>query len=270
MSTQEPKQRRHTPMSERLQKVLARSGQGSRRQIEKDIEAGQVLVNGKKASLGQAVKEGDKINYKKRVFEVQRRPILPKVLLYNKPEGEICTRHDPEGRKTVFSNLPKLKNDRWINIGRLDINTSGLLLFTTDGKLANHLMHPSAGVDREYACRVFGEVTDEMIENLKRGVELEDGPARFSDIQKAGEGESNQWFHVVLMEGRNREVRRLWESQGVQVNRLKRVRYGPVFLPKKLRKGQSMELSPKDVKTLYEDVGLESDQHELVAKHVRR
>jgi len=190
--------------------------------------------------------------------------------MYNKPEGEICTRHDPEGRKTVFSQLPKLKNDRWVNIGRLDINTSGLLLFTTDGKLANHLMHPSADIDREYACRVFGEVTDEMIENLKKGVELEDGPARFSDIQKAGEGESNQWFHVVLMEGRNREVRRLWESQGVQVNRLKRVRYGPVFLPKKLRKGQFEELSPRDVKVLYEDVGLESDQHELVAKHVRR
>ncbi len=227
-------------------------------------------VNGKKAKLGQTVKEGDKIRYKNRLFEVQAYTVLPRVLMYNKPEGEVCTRHDPQGRKTVFANLPKLKNARWINIGRLDINTSGLLLFTTDGALANHLMHPSAGIDREYACRIFGEVNDDMLERLRQGVILDDGPAHFSDIQKAGEGESNQWFHVVLMEGRNREVRRLWESQGVQVNRLKRVRYGPVFLPKRLRKGHSEELSPRDIKILYEDVGLEIKQSQLTAKPSRR
>ena len=180
-----------------------------------------------------------------------------RVLIYNKPEGEICTRDDPEGRPTVFDRLPRPKEGRWINIGRLDINTTGLLLFTTDGELANRLMHPSYEMDREYAVRVRGEVTEEMIEQLKAGVMLEDGPAKFTDIKEAPGGEGfNRWFHCVVMEGRNREVRRLWESQGVVVSRLKRVRFGPVFMTSDLPMGRWREMGQRELDILSEEVGL--------------
>ena len=178
------------------------------------------------------------------------------MLIYNKPEGEVCTRDDPEGRPTVFDQLPGLKQGRWVNVGRLDINTTGLLLFTTDGELANRLMHPSWQMDREYAVRVMGEVDEEMIERLKEGVMLEDGPARFTDIVSSGGEGINRWFHVCLLEGRNREVRRLWESQGVRVNRLKRVRFGPVFLGAEVPVGRWREMNQQELDVLSAEVGL--------------
>ena len=244
---------------EKLQKVLARIGLGSRREIESWIEAGRISVNGQIASLGARVDSLDQIL-------VDGRPVkrdianeeARRVMLYNKPEGEVCTRDDPEGRPTVFDRLPRLKHGRWINIGRLDINTSGLLLFTTDGELANRLMHPSYQMDREYAVRVMGEVDEEMIERLKTGVMLDDGPARFTDIVTSGGEGINRWYHVCLMEGRNREVRRLWESQGVRVNRLKRVRFGPVFLGPELPVGRWREMKQNEIDALSQEVGLES------------
>ncbi len=255
--------------TERVQKVLARSNLGSRRQIEKAIELGQISVNRKVAQLGQQVGEGDKIEWKNRRWRIEARAIYPRVLMYNKQIGEVCTRRDEGGRRTVFEALPRLKGERWINIGRLDINTTGLILFTTDGALANHMMHPSSNIDREYACRVFGEVTEQMLEQLKAGVMLEDGVAQFSDIQPAGGEHANQWFHVVLLEGRNREVRRLWESQGVKVNRLKRVRYGPVFLPKNLRLGMHRELQAKELTILFEDIQFTPSETLLSAVSVK-
>jgi 23S rRNA pseudouridine2605 synthase len=187
---------------------------------------------------------------------VAEKPARFRTLVYNKPEGEITTRSDPEGRPTVFDRLPNLQNQRWIAVGRLDINTSGLLLLTTDGELANAMMHPSGKVDREYACRIHGAVTDQQIQRLLDGVELEDGMANFSDIQKAGGAGANQWYHVVIMEGRNREVRRLWQSQGLEVSRLKRVRYGAAFLPKHMHVGRWREITQEEHQVLREDVGL--------------
>lgn len=228
---------------ERIQKVLANLGIGSRRDIERWIVDGRVKINGEVATLGQRVAGNEAITVDDRPVRVQELTPLRRVIIYNKPEGEVCTRSDPEGRRTVFERLPRLKVGRWINIGRLDINTSGLLLFTTDGELANRLMHPSSQMDREYAVRIRGEVTEEMIENLKKGVMLEDGMAQFSDIQAAPEGDGlNRWYHCVVMEGRNREVRRLWESQGLVVSRLKRVRFGPVFLTASLSVGRWREM----------------------------
>jgi 23S rRNA pseudouridine2605 synthase len=177
-------------------------------------------------------------------------------LIYNKPEGEVTSRADPEGRPTVFDRLPAVKGARWVAVGRLDINTTGLLILTTDGELANTMMHPSSQVDREYACRIRGRASDEQLELLKSGVELEDGPASFSDIQAAGGSGENHWYHVTIMEGRNREVRRLWESQGLTVSRLKRVRYGAAFLPRRLRMGHWSEITPREHEVLREDVGL--------------
>lgn len=239
---------------EKLQKVLARAGLGSRRDMEKLIGANRVTVNGKVAHLGDRVGERDRIL-------VDGHPIAlkaaeerrPRVLIYNKPEGEICSVRDPEGRPTVFARLPALRGERWISIGRLDFNTSGLLLFTTDGELANALMHPSSNIDREYLCRVLGDVDEDMEKRLRNGVLLDDGIARFTDITAGGSSETsaNRWFYVCLMEGRNREVRRLWESQGVKVSRLKRVRYGPVFLPSRLKQGQWQEMSPEQLAELY-------------------
>jgi len=237
---------------EKLQKVLARSGLGSRREMERWIEEGRVTIDGNAARLGDRVVPGHRI-------EVDGRPLTvnsgdtTRCLLYHKPTGEVCSRKDPEGRRTVFERLPKVSAGRWISVGRLDYNTSGLLLFTTDGELANALMHPAACIEREYLVRVLGEVTEEKLTALREGVLLEDGVARFTDIQPGGHDEdaANQWFYVVLMEGRNREVRRLWESQGLTVSRLKRVRYGELFIPSKIKKGQSLELDAKEVATLY-------------------
>jgi len=246
------------PAGEKLQKVLARIGVGSRRDVEAWISHGRIKVNGKDATLGQRVDMHDAITIDGKVIKREEAAeSVRRVIMYNKPDGEICTRVDPEGRPTVFDKLPRPKEGRWINVGRLDINTTGLLMFTTDGELANRLMHPSFEMDREYAVRVRGEVDDEMIERLKAGVVLEDGPARFTDIQQAPGGEGfNHWYHCVVMEGRNREVRRLWESQGLVVSRLKRVRFGPVFLNSDLPMGRWREMSQYEVDTLSAEVGL--------------
>lgn len=242
---------------EKLQKVLARMGLGSRREIEGWIGAGRVTVNGEPAQLGCRVDSLDQIMVDGRPLKRDlNTEVVRRVLIYNKPEGEVCTRDDPEGRPTVFEQLPRLKQGRWINVGRLDINTSGLLLFTTDGELANRLMHPSSQMDREYAVRVMGEVDEEMIERLQAGVMLDDGPAKFTDVVSSGGEGINRWFHVCLMEGRNREVRRLWESQGVRVNRLKRVRFGPVFLGPELPVGRWREMKQNELDVLSEEVGL--------------
>ena len=243
---------------EKLQKVLARVGLGSRREVEGWISAGRVTVNGHVAELGCRVNSLDQISVDGRPLKRDlNTEIVRRVMLYNKPEGEVCTRDDPEGRPTVFDRLPRLKQGRWINVGRLDINTTGLLLFTTDGELANRLMHPSYQMDREYAVRVMGEVEDEMIERLKEGVMLEDGPAKFTDVVASGGEGINRWFHVCLLEGRNREVRRLWESQGLRVNRLKRVRFGPVFLGPELPVGRWRELKQNELDALSLEVGLD-------------
>lgn len=243
---------------ERLQKIMATSGVGSRRAIEKQIALGQVYLNNAVAEPGATAGPGDTIRMDEREWRVVEKPVRFRTLIYNKPEGEVTTRSDPEGRPTVFDRLPKLQNQRWIAIGRLDINTSGLLVLTTDGELANAMMHPSGQVDREYACRIHGAVTLQQIERLKKGVELEDGPAHFSDIQAAGGEGANRWFHVVLMEGRNREVRRLWQSQGLEVSRLKRVRYGAAFLPKHMHVGKWREITQEEHQVLREDVSLPS------------
>ncbi|NWD07794.1 23S rRNA pseudouridine(2605) synthase RluB [Pseudomonas gingeri] len=246
------------PAGEKLQKVLARIGVGSRRDVEGWISKGRIKVNGKDATLGQRVDLHDAITIDGKVIKREEAAeSVRRVIMYNKPDGEICTRDDPEGRPTVFDKLPRPKEGRWINIGRLDINTTGLLMFTTDGELANRLMHPSYEMDREYAVRVRGEVDDEMIERLKAGVVLEDGPAKFTDIQQAPGGEGfNHWYHCVVMEGRNREVRRLWESQGLVVSRLKRVRFGPVFLNSDLPMGRWREMTQYEVDVLSAEVGL--------------
>ncbi len=246
------------PAGEKLQKVLARIGVGSRRDVEAWIGQGRIKVNGAVASLGQRVDLFDAISVDGQVVKREEsRENVRRVIMYNKPDGEICTRDDPEGRPTVFDRLPRPKEGRWVNIGRLDINTTGLLMFTTDGELANRLMHPSYEMDREYAVRVRGEVDDDMLLRLKNGVILEDGPARFTDIKKAPGGEGfNHWYHCVVMEGRNREVRRLWESQGLVVSRLKRVRYGPVFLNSDLPMGRWREMSQQEVDILAAEVGL--------------
>jgi len=242
--------------SEKLQKILARTGIGSRRQIEDLIRDGRIKVNGQVATIGDRATVTDKIEVDGRPVRLEKHQEQTRVLVYNKPEGEICTRHDPEGRPTVFTRLPKISGQRWISVGRLDINTSGMLLFTTDGELANRLMHPSYQVDREYAVRVMGEVDEDMLTRLREGVLLEDGIARFSDITPAGGTGINQWFYVTLLEGKNREVRRLWESQGVAVSRLKRVRFGPLMLPSRIKVGQWEELGEKDIKALYQLVQL--------------
>lgn len=250
---------------QKLQKVLANLGLGSRRKMEDWIEEGRVTVDGSVATLGDRVHAGQALRLDGKPLEVDAAEQV-RVLLYHKPVREVCSRDDPEGRKTVFERLPKLKNGRWISVGRLDFNTSGVLLFTTDGALANALMHPSSAIEREYLVRVMGRVDEPMLERLKDGVELDDGPARFSDIQEGGGDGINRFFYVVLMEGRNREVRRLWESQGTTVSRLKRVRYGEVFLPSKLKKGQWLELPQRDVDVIYQMAGLPTKEVASLSK----
>ena len=244
---------------EKLQKALARIGLGSRREMERWIEAGRFRVDGKPVKLGDRVTPGQRVTLDGNPVALEDVEQV-RCLLYHKPVGEVCSRSDPEGRRTVFASLPDLRSGRWIVIGRLDYNTSGLLLFTTDGELAHSLMHPSSMIEREYLVRVMGNVDDDMIATLKKGVELDDGPARFTDVVDGGGEGINRWFYVVLMEGRNREVRRLWESQGLTVSRLKRVRYGDVFIPSKLKKGEWMELPNKDVEVLYGMAGIEPKQ----------
>lgn len=257
------------PSDEKLQKVLARAGLGSRREMERAIEAGQVKVNDRVATLGDRVTPKDKIFVNGHRVLLREEPSRRRVILYNKPEGEICSRSDPEGRRTVYDSLPALHGERWISIGRLDFNTSGLLLFTNDGELANKLMHPSSVIDREYLVRIQGEVDDEMKRQLLEGVLLDDGVARFTDIVD-GAGESrNRWFYCVVMEGRNREVRRLWESQGVKVSRLKRVRYANIFIPSHVRVGQWTELTEREISDLCKTAGFSNSSHTKIMAPTR-
>lgn len=245
---------------------MARAGLGSRRRLEERIERGEIQINKVVATLGATVGAGDLISVDGRDYRVEAASPAHRTLIYHKPEGEVTTTSDPEGRRTVFDRLPELQEGRWIAIGRLDLNTAGLLLLTTDGELANRMMHPSSRVDREYLCRIRGAVSDEQLEQLLAGVQLEDGPAAFSDIVAGEVTAGHAWFTVVLFEGRNREVRRLWEAVGAQVARLKRVRFGPVFLPAAVRTGRYQELSPDDHRILREDVGLPPQPVELVLK----
>ena len=240
---------------ERIQKFLSRAGVGSRRQIETWIKEGRIKVNGKPAQLGDHISSADKVKLDNRFIRLSD-PAKEKikVLAYYKPSGEICARRDPKHKKTVFDSLPKLKNGRWVNIGRLDINTIGLLLFTNDGEFANQLMHPSSEVEREYAVRVLGKASQSQLHAMQKGVKLEDGPARFTDIVESGGEGVNQWYHVVIMEGRNREVRRLWESQGLKVSRLMRVRFGSYILPRSKRPGNFWDLDDSEIKLLRKDV----------------
>jgi 23S rRNA pseudouridine2605 synthase len=244
-------------MSEKLQKVLARMGLGSRRYMEEVIAAGRVSVNGRVAMVGERIEPGDELRIDGRKLNYQLEDQMRRrVLVYYKPEGEICSRNDPEGRPTVFDQLPQMSNDRWVMVGRLDINSTGLLLFTNDGELANRLMHPSSEIEREYAVRVMGEVTTEVRQTLLAGVELEDGPAKFESFSEIGGDGINRWYQVVVKEGRNREVRRLFESQGLKVSRLLRTRYGTVILPRELRTGRWIELDKLQIDTLVQSVQL--------------
>ncbi|MEM0954363.1 MAG: 23S rRNA pseudouridine(2605) synthase RluB [Pseudomonadota bacterium] len=240
---------------EKLQKVLARAGLGSRREMERWIESGRIQIDGRQALLGDRVGDDAAIAVDGKAITAATAD-KTRVLLYHKPRGEVSSRRDPEGRKTVFDRLPPLKRGRWISVGRLDYNTSGLLLFTTDGELANALMHPSSNIEREYMVRVKGAVSESTLKRLSQGVMLEDGVARFTDIVDGGGEGSNHWYYVVIMEGRTREVRRLWESQDCVVSRLKRTRYGPVFIPPKVKQGMYIELEKKAVKALYQLVDL--------------
>lgn len=253
-------------MSEKLQKVLANAGLGSRRKMETWIEAGRISVNGKIATLGTRVEPSDDILCDGQPVSKQYQKGFCRVLMYNKPEGEICSREDPEGRKTVFERLPRIQTGRWISVGRLDINTSGLLLFTNDGELANRLMHPRHVIEREYAVRIFGDVSEATLNALRNGVELDDGPAKFTKIhRRKGEEDSlNQWFDVVLTEGRNREVRRLWESQSLQVSRLMRLRFGDLKLTKRLPQSAWVELEIDDVNKLRKSVQLPAETESLL------
>lgn len=241
---------------QRLHKLLALAGLGSRRDMEELIASGRITINGKVAEVGAGVVPSDVVRLDSRPLRLPFEPELPRVLLYHKPEGEIVSQDDPEKRSTVFDKLPHIRGGKWIAVGRLDINTSGLLMFTTSGDLANHFMHPRYEVEREYAVRIFGELTEGQMLQLTQGVELEDGPASFDLIQPQGGEGSNHWYQVVLREGRNREVRRLFEAFQLPVSRLIRVRFGPVNLPPRLKRGMMLELEPKEVTGLLEWAGL--------------
>ncbi len=255
-------------MTEKLQKVLARAGVGSRRQVERWIAAGRVTVNGRPARLGDRVDTAARLAVDGR--PVRGAPERPRVLLYHKPVGELCTRSDPLGRATVFRGLPRLKGGRWVSVGRLDLNTSGLLLFTNAGELANRLTHPRHRVRRVYMVRVLGEVTADTLARLRAGVVLEDGPARFLALQPAGGSGANRWYRVSLAEGRKREVRRLWEAAGHRVSRLIRVGYGPLALPRDLPPGAWREATAGEVEALLAAVGLGRRRRDGGVRHPAR
>lgn len=256
-------------MAERIQKVLAAAGLGSRRQIEAWIAEGRIEVEGQPAQIGQPIEGTERITLDGRPVRMAS-PKAARVIAYNKPVGEICTRSDPEGRRTVFESLPKIRGARWISVGRLDLNTAGLVLFTTDGQLANALMHPSRGVERRYAVRVLGEVPEETCRSLLKGVVLEDGPARFDRLEPGGGEGANRWYNVALAEGRNREVRRLWEAVGITVSRLIRTGYGPIELGPGLRRGCFRDLETGEVAALYAAAGLKATASKNSASRPRR
>ncbi|MES2354329.1 MAG: pseudouridine synthase [Pseudomonadota bacterium] len=236
--------------TEKLHKVLAQAGLGSRRDMEAAIEAGRVSVNGHLAKVGDRVAPNDRILLDSRPVKKPKFDELPRILVYHKPEGEIVSRDDPDGRTTVFDKLPRVHRGKWISIGRLDYNTSGLLIFTTSGELANKLSHPRFEMEREYAVRVMGELSTEQCQTLCNGIELEDGPAKFEWLREDGGESTNRWYRVMLREGRNREIRRMFESMGIMVSRLMRVRFGIVNLPPRLKRGGMLELDVKQVKSV--------------------
>jgi 23S rRNA pseudouridine2605 synthase len=239
------------PKGEKLQKVLARIGLGSRREIEQWIQQGRLSINANRAKLGDRVETQDKVKLDGRLLRLKESDeINHRVIMYHKPAGEMCSRRDPEGRPTIYDALPSVRGKRWVSVGRLDFNTSGLLLLTTDGELANQLMHPGSAIEREYAVRVLGNVSPQVLQRLRTGVRLEDGMAHFDEIRDAGGEGANHWYHVILREGRNREVRRLFESQNVRVSRLIRVRFGCVTLPRFLRFSQFRDLEKSEVAEL--------------------
>lgn len=246
------------PRPERLHKILAQAGLGSRREIEEWIIAGRISVNGMPADVGQLVGPGDRVKVNGKLVQLNFVQRVPRVILYHKPEGEIVSRDDPKRRRNVFDALPRLRGSRWVNVGRLDFNTSGLLLFTTSGDLANRLMHPRYAIEREYAVRVLGEVSDEALDDLSHGIMLDDGMAAFDKIEPAGGEGANHWYRVTLKEGRNREVRRMFEAVGVTVSRLIRTRYGSLLLPPRLKRGQTMDLEEEMVRALMRQVGLDA------------
>jgi 23S rRNA pseudouridine2605 synthase len=239
-----------------LHKVLADAGLGSRRELEKWIVQGRVKVNGVVATIGDRVRGADAIAVDGRAVIIRSGARRPRVLRYNKPAGEVCTRRDPQGRPTIFEQLPPIRGRRWIAVGRLDVNTTGLLLLTDDGELAHRLMHPSNEMEREYAVRIYGALSKDVFARLTQGVELDDGTASFVTLTDAGGEGRNHWYHVTVREGRNRLVRRLWESQDVQVSRLTRVRYGTVELPRNVRAGRWDNLPVPDVIDLMKSVGM--------------
>lgn len=258
------------PPAERLQKLLSGAGLGSRREIEGWISAGRVTVNNEPAQLGDKATPADRIKVDGRPVRLDAETDTRRVIAYHKPDAEITTRSDPEGRPTVFENLPRLRRARWISIGRLDVNTSGLLLFTTDGELAHRVMHPSTELTRRYAVRVLGDVEDAVLAKLREGVQLEDGLAQAASVDPAGGSGANRWYHLTLREGRNREVRRMWESQGFTVSRLIRIGYGPIELGRTLPRGKWRELTEGEMKALYECAGLPTPVVEKERKPPRR